>query len=61
MKYRTFIRSCTNWVEFAQAEKRTVDTHLSLDEARRACEAYNDSRTEAQIKKGTKMEFEKES
>lgn len=57
-RYRTFIRSCRNWREFASARKRTVDRGLSYDEARRACEAYNRNLTSRQIKRGTKMEFE---
>lgn len=46
--------------KFARARKITVDTGLTIDEARSACEAYNNNRTPAQIRKGTKMEFEQE-
>jgi len=38
----------------------TVDTGLTLEEARRQCEEYNKNRTSAQIRKGTMMEFESE-
>lgn len=60
MTYKTFIRSCRNWEEFAKARKRTVDTGLTYDEAVRACERYNRNRSRAQIKRGTKMEFTRE-
>jgi hypothetical protein len=59
-RYKTFIRSATNWDSFARARKHTVDTGLTYDEARRACQAYNDNRSSAQIRKGTKMEFTRE-
>lgn len=58
--YRTFKRSCTNWKEFANAPKITVDTGLTMEEARAQCQEFNENRTERQIEKGTKMEFEKE-
>jgi len=58
--YRTFKRSCKNWKEFGKARKITVDRGLTYDEARRACEAFNNNRTPAQERKGTKMEFEAE-
>lgn len=57
MTYTTFKRSATSWQEFARARKITVDRGLTLDEARRACEAFNAARTKRQIDKGTKMEF----
>lgn len=56
--YRTFKRSATSWETFASARKTTVDTHLTYDQAREACKAYNDNRTPAQVRKGTKMEFD---
>lgn len=55
--YRTFKRSCRNWQEFSKARKITVDRGLTHDEARRACETFNNNRTTAQERKGTKMEF----
>lgn len=58
--YKTFKRSCRNWQEFARARKITVDTGLTIDEARRACDRFNDNRTAAQIRRGTKLEFTKE-
>ncbi len=58
--YRTFLRSANNWSEFASAEKREIDTGLSWKEARRACDEFNNSRTEAEIRRGTKLEFEEE-
>lgn len=58
--YRTFKRSCTDWKSFGSARKTTVDTRLSYDEARNQCQSYNENRTPAQVRKGTKMEFERE-
>ena len=55
--YYTFLRSCRNWREFAEAEKITQDTGLSYDEAREACQDFNANRSERQIEAGTKMEF----
>jgi hypothetical protein len=58
--YRTFKRSCINWREFGSARKITVDTHLTIDQAIKQCDEYNENRTSAQIRKGTKMEFERQ-
>ncbi len=58
--YKTFLRSARNWEEFSSSKKRTVDRGLTYDEARRACQAYNKSRTPAQVRAGTKLEFEQE-
>lgn len=55
--YRTFIRSVRNWREYSTARKTTVDRGLTIDEARRACDRFNESRTPQQVRKGTKMEF----
>lgn len=55
--YRTFLRSARNFEEFAKARKKTVRQGLSLSDARAMCEEYNRNRTEAEIRKGTKMEF----
>lgn len=57
MAYKTFLRSATSFGSFAKARKTTVDTGLTYDEARRACDNYNTNRTSAQIRRGTKMEF----
>lgn len=58
--YRTFKRSCTNWQEFATARKITDRRGLTLEEAQTRCHRFNNSRTSAQIAKGTKLEFELE-
>lgn len=55
--YRTFKRSTRNFEEFSRARKTTVDRGLTLEEARRQCAAFNDNRTQAQIRRGTKLEF----
>lgn len=58
--FKTFKRSATNWREFANARKITVDTGLTEEEARKRCDRFNDNRTRAQIRKGTKLEYTKE-
>jgi hypothetical protein len=55
--FKTFTRSCRNWEEFASARKTTVDRNLTEEEARRACDRFNDTRTAAQVRRGTKMEY----
>lgn len=60
MSFRTFKRSARNWQEFASARKITVDRGLTEDQAREQCRAYNENRTAAQIRKGTKMEYDRE-
>lgn len=60
MTYRTFTRSARNWEEFARARKLTVSRGLTMDEARRQCNAFNDNRSKAQIRRGTKLEFDQE-
>jgi hypothetical protein len=55
--YKTFKRSCTNWQTFASARKITESTGLTYEQAVRQCAEYNDHRTSAQIRKGTKLEF----
>ena len=58
--YRTFTRSCKNWEEFARARKHTVQTGLTLEQAREMCTEFNDNRNSQQINAGTKMEFTQE-
>jgi hypothetical protein len=58
--YRTFKRSCVNWKQFGSTRKITDERGLTLEEARRRCDAFNNNRTAVQIKKGTKMEYEGE-
>ena len=55
--YIVFRRSARNFDEFVSARKYTIDRNLTIEEARRACAAFNDHRTEAQIARGTKYEF----
>ena len=59
-RYKTFLRSCTDWKSFSSARKITQDTGLTYEEAQRRCADYNDNRTPRQIRKGTKMEFTRE-
>jgi hypothetical protein len=58
--YRTFKRSARNWGEFSSARKITVDRGLTEDEARRACDRFNNNRTAAQVRRGTKLEYIRE-
>lgn len=55
--FKTFKRSCMGWESFSNARKVTVSTGLTEKQAREECKTYNDSRTPAQIRKGTKMEY----
>ncbi len=55
--YVTFLRSARNFREFATAEKIVQETDLTIDEARAACQNFNNNRSEAEIEAGTKMEF----
>ncbi len=55
--YKTFKRSATSFETMVSARKIVVDRGLTYDEARRSCEAFNKSRTPAQIRKGLKLEF----
>jgi hypothetical protein len=56
-KYKTFIRSCTNWSEFGRGRKITQETGLTYEEARKRCQEYAKNRTARQIRKGTMLEF----
>jgi hypothetical protein len=58
--YRTFLRTCRNWQEFANAPKIEQASGLTLQEAREVCKEYNDNRTEIEQDNGTKLEFEAE-
>lgn len=58
--YYTFLRSAKNWREFAGNEKRVVETGLSYDEAREACQEYNANRSEREKEEGTYLEFTEE-
>ncbi len=55
--YKTFKRSCTNFQQFGSARKMTVETGLTYEQAKERCEQFNNNRTSAQIRKGTKLEF----
>lgn len=59
-RYRVFKRSATNFEEFSSARKTTIRRGLTIDEARRMCAEFNDNRTPAQIRAGTKLEFTEE-
>lgn len=56
--YRTFKRSCRNWQEFVRARKIEDCRNLTYEEARRRCEELNRQLTPAQVRRGTKYEFE---
>lgn len=57
-RYFTFRRSARNFEEFAKAKKVISRRNLTLAEARRMCDEFNDNRTPAEVRRGTKMEFE---
>lgn len=56
--YRTYVRSCKSFKDLSRARKITQSRNLTIDEAQRQCDQYNDNRNSAQIARGTKMEFE---
>lgn len=56
--FYTFIRSCTSFETMARARKKICERGLTRDQARQRCDNYNRNLTPAQIKKGTKMEFD---
>jgi len=60
IRYKTFLRSCTNWREFGKARKITQDTGLTYEQAWQRCQDYKARRTPRQIKKGTMLEFTRE-
>jgi hypothetical protein len=43
--------------QFSTARKITYSTGLSYEQAREECEHFNSTRSAAQIRKGTKLEF----
>lgn len=55
--YTVFKRSCTDWRSFARARRITIATRVTYAEALRICDQFNENRTAAQIRKGTKAEF----
>jgi len=55
--YIVFRRSATCFASFASANKTIVCKGLTREEARRMCSEFNDNRTPAQIRRGTKLEF----
>ena len=57
MYYTTFKRSATNFRQFGSARKITEETGLTYEQAKQRCEEYNANRTPAQIRKGTRLEF----
>ena len=57
VEYTVFRRSCRNFKEFANAQKVVIRRGLEYSEAQRMCDDFNNHRTQAQIKRGTKYEF----
>lgn len=55
--YTVFRRSATSFEELVRANKKIIRTGLGLDEARALCKEFNDHRTPAQERAGTKLEF----
>lgn len=58
--YYVFKRSCKSFEEMVSARKITLRTGLTYDEARQFCKEWNDNRTEAHKRNGTKAEFTEE-
>ena len=55
--FKVFKRSCRNWEEFARARKFFFAWAMTETEARAMCERFNNNRSAAQIRKGTKLEY----
>lgn len=55
--YKIFKRSATNWQQFARARKYHVCYAQTVEQAVRICSDFNDNRSPAQVKRGTKYEF----
>jgi hypothetical protein len=58
--YEVFRRSATNWQEFAKARKTVIRRNVTIEQAQRICDDYNDNRTAAQKRRGTKYEFRRQ-
>ena len=58
--YKVFRRKAKNFEEFSKARKFTIEVGLSIENALKLCQQFNENRTDKQIKNGTKYEFEKE-
>ncbi len=58
-RYQTFTRTAASFEDFPVAEKRVIERDLSFEEALENCRQFNDNRTPAERKAGTKMEFRK--
>jgi len=58
--YTVFKRSATDFQSFAKARKIVQRRGMSLEDARKMCDDFNDNRTEAQKRASTKLEFESE-
>jgi len=56
-KYVVFQRSCKSFEDLGRARKKIIRRNLTIEEARQMCANFNDNRTPAQIKAGTKCEF----
>ena len=57
--YRTFKRSATGWESFVRARKYHDMYWATIEEARARCERFNSNRNAGQVRRGTKMEFER--
>jgi hypothetical protein len=55
--YTVFTRSARTFEQMARARKITARKGLTIEEAHRMCANFNDNRTIAQVRRGTKMEF----
>ena len=56
--YRVFKRAARSFEEFANAEKRHVEGGLSYAEALAQCAGFNAQRSEDEVERGVKFEFE---
>ncbi len=55
--YIVFRRSCTDWKSFAKARRTKIRANVTIQEAMKLCDEFNENRSPSQIRNGTKYEF----
>lgn len=57
-RYMVFRRTANSFSSFAKTKRFIIRSNLTLQEAKMLCDNFNPNRNAAQIRKGTKYEFE---
>lgn len=58
--YEVFSRSATNWEQFGKTRGRVVRRNVTIEQAKRICDDFNDNRTTRQKRRGTMYEFRRQ-